>query len=219
MSSLIEIQKLTRWYPWSDEHIFDQFDFSLNKGEFVFLVGSSGTGKTTLVKFLLRELVPPLKTIFYHQEDIARFTDNEVQNYRRKMGVIFQDYKLLESMTVLQNITYPLIIDNVDPVEVYDRIEDILKNIWLSDKKNTLCQALSGGEKQRVSIARSLVSEPEFIIADEPTGNLDWNNSKMVADSMITLHQQWHTILFITHDQRLMEYIQGKHHNVRVISL
>lgn len=216
---LIHISQLSRWYPWSDQLIFDHFDFSLTKGEFVFLVGSSGSGKTTLVKFLLRQLKPPMRTIFYHQEDIARFTDDEVQNYRRKLGVVFQDYKLLETMTVLQNITYPLIIDNSDPIEKYDYIEHIIKTVWLSDKKTTICQTLSWWEKQRVSIARSLISEPEFIIADEPTGNLDRDNSKIIGDSLISLHKQWHTILFITHDQRLMEYIQHQHSQIRVVSL
>lgn len=219
LSPLIHISQLTRSYPWSDQLIFDHFDFSLNKGEFVFLIGTSGSWKTTLVKFLLRQLKPPLKTIFYHQEDIARFTDNEVQTYRRKLWVVFQDYKLLETMTVLQNIAYPLIIDGIDPIEKYDYIEHITTIVWLSDKKTTICQTLSWWEKQRVSIARSLVSEPEFIIADEPTGNLDRENSKTIADSMISLHTQWNTILFITHDQRLMEYIKNQHSQVRVVSL
>jgi cell division transport system ATP-binding protein len=185
----------------------------------VFLVGKSGTGKTTLVKFLLWQLTPPTKTIFFRKEDIARFSSKETQDYRRKLGVIFQDYKLLETMTVWENVTYPLIIDGIDPIEQYDRVEWILSKLGLSDKKITSCQMLSWGEKQRVSIARSLVSNPEFIIADEPTGNLDRNNSQIIADTMIDLHTQWHTILFITHDQRLMEYISKKHPKVRIVEI
>ncbi len=219
METLIEIHSLDRSYAGVDQLIFNNFNFKLTEGEFVFLVGKSGTGKTTLVKFLLGQLLPPLKTIFFRKEDIARFSAKETQDYRRKLGVIFQDYKLLETMAVWENVTYPLVIDGVDPVEQYTKVESILSKLWLSDKKNISCQTLSWWEKQRVSIVRSLVSDPEFIIADEPTGNLDRNNSQIIADSMIDLHDLWHTILFITHDQRLMEYVLEKHPKVRVVDI
>jgi cell division transport system ATP-binding protein len=218
-SPIIEIHNLTWSYPWSSQLIFDNFSFELDQGDFCFLVGKSGSGKTTLVKFLLRQLVPPLKTIFYHKEDIARFSSDEVQNYRRNLGVVFQDYKLIETMTVWENITYPLIIDNIDPIEKYEFLEGILKIVWLSEKQHIPCQLLSGWEKQRVSIARSLASDPAFIIADEPTGNLDRDNSKQIADSMITLHKQGHTILFITHDQKLIEYIKDHHKGIKVATM
>lgn len=217
--AIIEIHDLSRGYPKTDQLIFDSFNFTLHRGDFCFLVGKSGSGKTTLVKFLLRQLQPPLKTIFYNKEDIARFSVDEVQDYRRKLGVVFQDYKIIETMTVWENICYPLIIDNIDPVDRHESLERIMKILGLQDKKNKACKTLSGGEKQRVSIARSLASDPSFIIADEPTGNLDWENSKLIAESMIQLHKQGHTILFITHDQRLMEYIQKNHDAVKIIEL
>lgn len=122
-------------------------------------------------------------------------------------------------MTVWENVSYPLVIDGIDPIEKYDAIENILERLWLSEKKIVCCQALSWWEKQRVSIARSLVSEPEFIIADEPTGNLDRENSQIIANTMIDLHTQGNTILFITHDQRLMKYIQTKHQNVKIVEI
>lgn len=214
--SIIEVHNLTRGYPRSERLIFDNFNFDLKQWDFCFLVGSSGSGKTTLVKFLLRQLNPPLKTIFYHKEDIARFWTKEVQRYRRNLGVVFQDYKLIETMSVWENVTYPLVVDNIDPVDRYDQLEYILKIVWLSDKKHMRCNLLSGGEKQRVGIARSLATEPAFIIADEPTGNLDRDNSISIVNNLITLHDHGHTILFITHDQRLIEYVKGKHHTVRV---
>ena len=216
---IIEIHDLSRAYPKSDQLIFDKFNFTLHKGDFCFLVGKSGSGKTTLVKFFLRQLQPPLKTIFYQKEDIARFSTDEVQNYRRKLGVVFQDYKIIETMSVWENVSYPLVIDNIDPIARLESLDRILKIVWLEEKKNIACKLLSGGEKQRVSIARSLASDPSFMIADEPTGNLDRDNSKLIADSMIQLHQQGHTILFITHDQRLMEYIQKKHDSVKIVEL
>ncbi len=216
---LIEINWLTRWYPDTDQLIFNNFHFTLEKGDFCFLIGKSGTGKTTLVKFLLRQLVPPLKTIFYNKEDIARFDSDEVQDYRRNLGVVFQDFKLIETMTVRENVTYPLLIDGTDPVEKIAYLEHILKTLGLSDKKQTVCNLLSWGEKQRVSIARALASDPKFIIADEPTGNLDRENSQAIADALIHLHEQGHTILLITHDQRLTDYISQHHKAVKSVIL
>jgi len=216
---IIEINWLSRWYPDCDQLIFNNFHFRLEQGDFYFLIGKSGTGKTTLVKFLLRQLTPPLKTIFYNKEDIARFDIHEVQTYRRSLGVVFQDYKLIDTMTVWENILYPLLIDNVDPLLKIDHLERLLKILGLHEKKQISCKLLSGWEKQRVSIARALANNPQFIIADEPTGNLDRENSQIIADALISLHEQGHTILLITHDQRLTDYI-GKHHkDVKSIAL
>ena len=107
-------------------------------------MGKSGTGKTTLVKFLLRQLTPPLKTIFYNKEDIARFDLDEVQVFRRNLGVVFQDYKLIETMTVRENVLYPLLIDGVDPLEKIDYLEHLLKTLGLTEKKLSPCRLLSG---------------------------------------------------------------------------
>jgi ABC-type lipoprotein export system ATPase subunit len=120
-------------------------------------------------------------------------------------------------MTVRENITYPLHIDGIDPFDKHEQLDLTLKALGLFEKKQIQCQLLSGGEKQRVSIARALASDPTFIIADEPTGNLDRENSLIIADSMIKLHEQGQTILFITHDQRLMDYIKEKHKSTRVV--
>lgn len=216
---LIEVSALTWWYPGAHQLIFDDFHFTLQQGDFCFLVGKSGTGKTTLVKFLLRQLVPPLKTIFYNKEDIARFGADEVQTYRRNLGVVFQDFKLIETMTVRENVIYPLLIDGTDPLEKIQYLDSIMKMLGLFEKKQVPCKLLSWWEKQRVSIARALASDPKFIIADEPTGNLDRENSQAIADALIDLHKQGHTILLITHDQRLVDYIADHHHDTKRVVL
>lgn len=209
-NKLIEISNLTRGYSDSPNMIFKNFNFELYKNDFCFVVWKSGVGKTTLVKFLIRQLTPPKKMIFYKKEDLARFSDQEVQKYRQKIGVIFQDYKILWHKTVRENVILPIQIRNENIDNKKTEIEEILKEVWLYNKKEDLSNYLSGWEKQRVSIARALVNKPEFIIADEPTGNLDRDNTKIVADTLINLHEKWHTILFITHDQRLIEYINSK---------
>ena len=209
-NKLIEITNLTRWYLDSPSMIFKNFNFDLYKWDFCFVVGKSWVGKTTLVKFLIRQLMPPKKMIFYKKEDLARFSDSEVQKYRQRIGVIFQDYKILGHKTVLQNVILPIQVKYEDPMIYSTQIDDILKEVWLYTKKDESANYLSGGEKQRVSIARALVNKPEFIIADEPTGNLDRENTKIIADILVDLHSKWHTILFISHDHRLMEYINTK---------
>lgn len=212
---IIEVRDLTRWYD--DDLIFEDFHFHLYKEDFCFLTGRSGVGKTTLVKFLLRQLKPPHKMVYYKTEDLSRYSDDEVQIYRRNLGVVFQDYKLIENQSVRDNVLLPLDITNDKPN--IDHIENILKSLKIYDKKNTACRYLSWWEKQRVSIARALASDPEFIIADEPTGNLDRENTTAIADTLMDLNKSGHTILFITHDQALIDYCKSKYDHIRVVEL
>lgn len=213
---IIKIENLTRWYDMG-QNIFNRFNFQLDKWDFCFLTGKSWVGKTTLVKFLLRQLTPPHKMIFYKKEDLSRYDDDEVQLYRRNLWVVFQDYKIVDNQTAEENILLPLNITN-EPID-QEHIKKILEILKISDKKDTLCRYLSWWEKQRVSIARALASNPEFIIADEPTGNLDRDNTTAIVDTLIELNKSGHTILFITHDQKLIEYCRERYDNVRVVEL
>lgn len=159
---IIKIENLTRWYQWNQwQNIFNNFNFQLDKKDFCFLTGKSWVGKTTLVKFLLRQLTPPYKMIFYKKEDLARYTDDEVQLYRRNLWVVFQDYKIVENQTVEENILLPLSITH--NIINQDHIKKILEVLKISDKKDTLCRYLSWWEKQRVNnCQRALASDPEL---------------------------------------------------------
>ena len=206
---LIEIENLTRGYPNDPFLIFQKFNFKLYPNEFKIILGKSWVWKTTLTKLLLRQIKPPLKTIFFKKEDLARYTDSEVQKYRRQIGVIFQDFKLIPWYTVEENIAYPLEIFNLPKERIKQKVEKILKEIDLYSRKDVKIPYLSWWEKQRVAIGRALISNPSFIIADEPTWNLDRENSKKIADLLIKLHKKWNTILLITHDMQLVDYIQA----------
>lgn len=215
---LVDIQWLIRWYPGSPTFIFNKFDFKLHKNDFCFVMWKSWIWKTTLVKFLMRQLTPPKKMIYYKQEDIARFQDHEIQKYRRKIWVIYQDFKLIERKTVKQNIVYPLEILWESQETINRRLNEVLYKMDLMDKKDSLIPTLSWWEKQRVGIARALITNPEFIIADEPTGNLDLTTAKKIADLLIDINKSWKTIIFITHDITLLEYVKDKY-NIKLIEM
>ena len=199
--------------------MFNNFSFKLYEKDFLVLLGRSWSGKTTLVKFLIRQLRPPRKTIFFKKEDISRFSDSEVQKYRRNIWVIFQDFKLIDWKTVYENIAYNLEMRWEKSEKIEKKVNDVLYKVWLFDKKDIKIPYLSWWEKQRVAIARALVSNPEFIIADEPTWNLDPITAKQIVDLLIDLNNHWNTVLFITHDMNLVTYVKSKKRWVREVDL
>lgn len=187
---LITITDLTWGYDDSPSLVFDHFDFHLDKGEFVVLSGKSGAGKSSLVKLLLGQVSAPVKSIYHKGEDMARYSYAELQLYRRNIGVAFQDYKLLEWMTAKDNILYPLRISELDPETIEQKLHAVVELLHLQKYIDTPVQLLSGGYKQKVAIARALIHDPEFIMADEPTGNLDREDTKRIADVLLDLHSK-----------------------------
>ena len=216
---LIEIENLKWWYKKAYNFIFDKFNFKLFERDFVVLLWKSGSWKTTLVKFLIRQLKPPRKTIFFNKEDISRFSDAEVQRYRRNIWVVFQDFKLIDWKTVYENISYNLEMRWEEKQKIEKKINEVLYKVWLFDKKDVKIPYLSWWEKQRVAIARALISEPNFIIADEPTWNLDFRTAKQIVDLFIDLNNAWNTVLFITHDMNLVSYLKNKTKGIREVDL
>ena len=219
MLPLIEIENLRWWYSSSYKFLFNKFSFKLYEKDFLILLGRSWAGKTTLVKFLIRQLKPPRKTIFFKKEDIGRFSDSEVQKYRRNIWVIFQDFKLIDWKTVYENIAYNLEMRWEKADKITKKVNEVLYKVGLFDKKDIKIPYLSWWEKQRVAIARALVSSPEFIIADEPTWNLDPITAKQIVDLLIDLNNQGNTVLFITHDMNLVSYIKSKKRSAREVDL
>lgn len=173
-------------------------------------MGKSGSGKSTLIQFLIRKLKPHPKTIYINNEDISTFWNDEIQSHRQKIGIVFQDYQLIPTKTVSENIIYPLELKWLSEKTIKQRLEEILTALGLHDKKDEKISFLSWGEKQKVCIWRAIIWKPDYIIADEPTGNLDRAATTAIADILIELNQKWHTILLITHDPMLLEYLNNK---------
>ena len=208
--NLISVEHLTWGYHNTTSSVFHDFNFQLDQGQFVVLSWKSGMGKSSLVKLLLGQEDAPAKSIYYKGDDIMKFSVTEAQAYRKNIGIVFQDYKLLDRMTVKENILYPLRLSDYTASMIdaqYNRIVDLLHLHLLSDVP---VKFLSGGHQQKVAVARALITDPAIIIVDEPTWNLDWEDTKRIADILLDLHKTWVTILFISHDLHLIEYMKLK---------
>lgn len=211
MIPLLHISNLTWSYPWSEKSLFDTFSFSLQQWEFLFLTWKSGTWKTTLTRFITWEIKPPVDTTFFHRQDLARLRSSELQAYRKKIWIVFQDFKLLERKTIQQNILFPLELDTSDSTELDQWLNTVCDLLGIGHTLNKYPKQLSGGEKQRAAIARALIRSPEFLIMDEPTGNIDEESAKKLLHECFRLNQMvWITILFVTHDIELIQYANTK---------
>jgi len=208
---LIQIKNLSRGYRDNPKPLFDKLSLSLEVNDFFVLTGKSGAGKTTLVKFLTGKLTPPEKTIFYNNQDMSEFTGDDIQILRKRLGIIYQDYQLLEDLTVRDNIVYPLHLYELGETVIDSKLRQVIQKVNIKHLLETPVKLLSSGEKQRVSLARALIHDSEFIIADEPTGNLDWENTQVVADILIQANKSGNTIFLITHDIHLLNYLKAKH--------
>ena len=182
----------------------------IRPGEFVFLVGSSGAGKSTMMKMLYLEERPTRGDVYVAGINIGNLAPNKIPSLRRCMGIVFQDYKLLQNHTVYDNIAYVIRTMGISTREIESRVMGALKVVGLEDKwKSRPCE-LSGGEQQRVSIARAIVNGPPLLIADEPTGNLDPKNSLEVMQILEQVNQRGITILVSTHDQAMVNYFRKR---------
>ena len=196
---MIDFVNVTKIFQ-PDKTALDQVSFSIDQGEFVFLTGHSGSGKTTLLRLLLRELKPTEGKIYFNKEDLSELSVKKVSKHRQKVGVVFQDYKLLDDLTVWENIALPLIIAHQNKTEIEKRISELLKMLKLNGRENDFPVQLSGGEAQRVSLARALSVAPKVIFADEPTGNLDEENSEAIYNLLKAINKYGTTVVFATHN-------------------
>src|SRR5581483_4580687 len=199
-------------------HALDDINFSVDKNEFVFLVGPTGSGKTTIFRLITREYLPTQGSVLVGEWDISRLPKEKVPTLRKRIGVVFQDLKILQDKTVLENVLLPLEIDRKDLIAAKKRAEEVLGEVGLSEHTNKFPPQLSGGELQRVAIARALVLSPEIILADEPTGNLDPATSWEIVKKLIEINEKGTTIIMATHnfdivknvDKRVIALDKGK---------
>ena len=202
---MIELKNVSKRYK-TGTHALSDVSFTVKDGEFVFVMGPSGAGKSTLVKLLDGEEVPTSGKVIVSGVDVGRLKKSKVYLYRRKIGVVFQDFRLLPKKTVFENIAYALEILDVPADKIRKRVRDVLKLVDLSDKANALPESLSGGQQQRVAIARSVVKKPMIIIADEPTGNLDENLTNEMIELLEKINRdEKTTIIVVTHNINTVE--------------
>ena len=212
-NKLVRLHRVGKRYA-HDRNALQNISFDLDRGEFAYITGANGAGKTTLLKLLFAMEKASEGSIVVNNRDIANLPKGGVSQYRRDVGFVFQDFKLLPDLTIYENVSLPLEIRKMTKSEVDYRVRGVLSLVGLSDRAKDFPQMLSGGEQQRIAIARAIVNHPAILLADEPTGNLDTENSKAVLEILRDLNERLgQTILMITHNPEAAAYA---HRTVRM---
>ena len=215
---MISISQVTKSYRGAPRAALDEISLEIDKGEFVFLVGASGSGKSSLMRMILREDLPTSGTIHVLGENLVGIPNRRVPHFRRKLGVVFQDFRLLPNKTAAQNVAFSLEVIGKSAGFITEAVPEVLRLVGLEDKANSLPSELSGGEQQRIALARAIVNKPAILLADEPTGNLDPATSEGIMALLDRINLAGTTIVMATHDRgivdrgrkRVVELSQGK---------
>jgi len=211
--TVIEFKNVSKTYQQCIRAV-DSASFKISVGEFISLVGPSGAGKSTLIRLLTAAEKPTSGQIYVASRDITQLKKQELPFYHRKVGVIFQDFKLLPRKTVYENIAFALEVADIANKEITERVPKIIEIVGLTSRINAMTEELSGGEKQRVSIARALVHNPKLLIADEPTGNLDPVSTWEIIELLFKINKQGTIVILATHDKEVVDTLER-----RVISM
>lgn len=203
---MIEALGLSKLYP-RGVVALTNVTLTIGKGEFVFLTGPSGAGKTTLLRLLLRQDTPSQGSLTVAGRALAQLTPKDVQEFRRSLGFVFQDFKLIPRKTVFENIGFMLRATGVAPTAIQRRVMSALQGVGLQHRAEAYPLELSGGEQQRIAIARALVNDPVLVLADEPTGNLDRGRARDVMDLFREMNMRGTTVVVATHDPDLVKYV------------
>lgn len=208
--SLISLEHVSKIYPKGTRPALDDISLDVNRGDFVFLVGASGSGKTTLLSLLLREEEATKGEIHVAGNDLRRLVNRQVPQYRRTLGFIFQDYKLLNNKTVYQNVAFALEVIGTSRSTIKSLVPRVLETVGLTGKENNYPHELSGGEAQRVAIARAYVNHPQILLADEPTGNLDPTTSLGIMEVLDAINRTGTTIVMATHNEEIVNSMRKR---------
>jgi cell division transport system ATP-binding protein len=207
--AMITFEGVTKVYE-PDVVALREVTFVIEKGEFVFVVGASGSGKSTLIRLLLKEIDPTSGRILVGGRDLSRLTRGKVPNLRRNVGCVFQDFKLLPSRTASENVAYALKVQGESRASIRRKVPEVMNMVGLAHKMNSLPDELSGGEQQRVSIARAVVNHPPLLVCDEPTGNLDPDTSVGIMQLLYRINRAGTTILMVTHDREMVDKMRKR---------
>ncbi len=206
---IIELRDVSKVYH-GGHLALDRVSLAINRGEFVFLVGPTGCGKSTLIKTLIRELDPTDGTVSIAGRDIGQLPDKKIPQLRRNIGTVFQDFKLLPSRTVYDNVAYALQVIGASRAEIRQKVPETLRLVGLSTKLHNYPDELSGGEQQRVSVARAFVNHPPLLLADEPSGNLDPVTSVGIMQLLYRINKTGTTVVVVTHDREMVDRMRRR---------
>jgi cell division transport system ATP-binding protein len=207
---MISVQNVTKKYRGTPRPALDQVSLEIEKGDFVFLVGASGSGKSSLMRLMLREDVPNSGSVHVLGENLVGLPARRVPFFRRKLGVVFQDFRLLPNKTVAQNVAFSLEVIGKSQGFIQEAVPDVLGLVGLAEKADRLPSELSGGEQQRVALARAIVNKPAILLADEPTGNLDPTTSEGIMSLINSINLAGTTVVMATHDRSIVDKMQRR---------
>ena len=206
---MIEITNICKTYETGNRALRD-INIEIEDGEFVFVMGKSGSGKSTLLKLLLKETEATSGQIVVNEMNLQKMPRRYVPKYRRKLGVVFQDFRLLKDRNVYENVAFAQRVIGASPKTIRESVPEMLKMVGLSSKYKSFPQQLSGGEQQRVAIARALINNPEVLLADEPTGNLDHENANEIMKLLDEINQRGTTVVVVTHSTEIVEQMNKR---------
>lgn len=207
---MIKFEKAYKQYEKKDKYALEDINLNINKGDFVFLVGSSGAGKSTFIRLLLREQQLTQGRLIINRMDVSKLSQRTIPKFRRNIGVVFQDFKLLNNKTVYENVAFAMEVTHQKKKDIRRKVPVALSLVGLSHKAKSYPSQLSGGEQQRVGIARAIINNPLILIADEPTGNLDPHNADEIMKLLQDINRRGTTVIVATHAKEIVDKLQKR---------
>ena len=209
-NDMIILEDVNKSYSGAGAPALNTISLHIEKGEFVFIVGDSGSGKSTLIKLLLRELTPTSGRIIVNHTDVVKLKHRKIPKYRRGIGVVFQDFRLLKDRNVYENVAFAQRVISVPAREIRRNVPGVLSLVGLAEKYKSRPKQLSGGEQQRVALARAIINDPPILLADEPTGNLDPKNSWEIMKLLEQINKNGTTVLVVTHNREIVNEMRKR---------